>query len=129
MTRALAWLIRRGPFRLVRFFICYLSAFRREAQRAMARAIEPYSQEELSALFRHFFGQYHLEGCREPVISCPALLLCGEKDRMSRDLKSAKSLSERRGYPLRLIRNGGHNLPTDCPGELNSLIEGFLQGL
>ena len=63
------------------------------------------------------------------VIDCPAVLICGEKDRAG----SAKSYNRRwvkkEGLPIYWIKDAGHNSNTDKPEEVNSIIRGFVQSL
>ena len=59
-------------------------------------------------------------------ISCPVLLICGERDKAG----SAKSYNtkghQKEGLPLKWIKNAGHNSNTDQPDEVNRLIEKFI---
>ena len=58
-------------------------------------------------------------------ISCPALLICGEKDKAGSAKRYNKKWHQRDGLPLKWIKNAGHNSNTDQPGEVNRLIEKF----
>ena len=62
-------------------------------------------------------------------ITCPALLICGEKDMAG----SAKSYNRRwtkqDGIPLVWIKGAGHNANTDAPEEVNRLIRDFVSNL
>ncbi|MCR4656679.1 MAG: alpha/beta hydrolase [Lachnospiraceae bacterium] len=62
-------------------------------------------------------------------ISCPALLICGEKDRAGSCIRYNKAWHKRTGIPLEWIRNAGHNSNTDAPVEVNSLIERLISSL
>lgn len=56
-------------------------------------------------------------------ISCPALLICGEKDKAGSAQSYNKKWHQREGLPLKWIKNAGHNSNTDQPDEVNlSLI-------
>jgi pimeloyl-ACP methyl ester carboxylesterase len=59
-------------------------------------------------------------------ISCPALLICGEKDRAGSAKSYNKKWHQREGIPLKWIKNAGHNSNTDQPDEVNRLIEKFI---
>ena len=65
----------------------------------------------------------------EYPISCPAMLICGERDAAG----SAKSYNRRwtklDGHPLHWIKGAGHNANTDAPQEVNGLIDVFIKGL
>ena len=59
-------------------------------------------------------------------ISCPALLICGEKDKAGSAKIYNKKWHQREGLPLKWIKNAGHNSNTDQPDEVNRLIEKFI---
>ena len=59
-------------------------------------------------------------------ISCPALLICGEKDRAGSAKSYNKKWHQREGISLKWIKNAGHNSNTDQPDEVNRLIEKFI---
>ncbi len=52
-------------------------------------------------------------------ISCPALLICGEKDKAGSAKSYNKKWHQREGLPLKWIKNAGHNSNTDQPEEEN----------
>ena len=58
-------------------------------------------------------------------ISCPALLICGEKDKAGSAKSYNKKWHQREGLPLKWIKNAGHNSNTDQPDEVNRLIEKY----
>ena len=62
-------------------------------------------------------------------IPCPALLLCGEKDRAGSCIRYNKAWHKRTGIPLVWIQNAGHNANTDAPDEVNALLVQFLERL
>ena len=59
-------------------------------------------------------------------ISCPALLICGEKDKAGSAKSYNKKWHQREGLSLKWIKNAGHNSNTDQPDEVNRLIEKFI---
>ena len=59
-------------------------------------------------------------------ISCPALLICGEKDKAGSAKSYNKKWHQREGLPLKWIKNAGHNSNADQPDEVNRLIEKFI---
>lgn len=62
-------------------------------------------------------------------LDCPALLLCGEKDRAGAAVRYNRAWHKETGLPLEWIKGAGHNANTDAPETVNALIEGFLQRL
>ena len=56
-------------------------------------------------------------------IPCPALLICGEKDRAGSCVRYNRAWHERTGLPIEWIPGAGHNSNTDEPETVNRLIE------
>lgn len=56
-------------------------------------------------------------------IKCPALLICGEKDRAGSCIRYNKAWHKNTRIPLKWIKNAGHNSNTDKPQTVNRLIE------
>lgn len=63
------------------------------------------------------------------ALKCPALLICGEKDRAGSTARYNRAWHRQTGIPLRWIQGAGHNANTDAPDEVNALIEGFVEKL
>lgn len=62
-------------------------------------------------------------------IRCPALLLCGEKDRAGSCIRYNRAWHRKTGIPIRWIQNAGHNSNTDAPELVNQIIEDFVETL
>ncbi len=62
-------------------------------------------------------------------IRCPALLICGEKDRAGSCIRYNREWHRRTGIPIEWIRGAGHNSNTDAPDTVNRLIGEFLEKL
>ena len=60
------------------------------------------------------------------AIRCPALLICGERDRAGSCIRYNKAWHRKTGIPIEWIRNAGHNSNTDQPETVNRLIEPFI---
>ena len=56
-------------------------------------------------------------------IKCPALLICGKKDRAGSCIRYNKAWHKNAGIPLKWIKDAGHNSNTDKPEVINELIE------
>lgn len=61
-------------------------------------------------------------------ITCPALLICGEKDRAGSCIRYNKAWHKNTGFRLEWIKDAGHNSNTDKPDTVNLLIEKFIRG-
>lgn len=62
-------------------------------------------------------------------IKCPAMLICGERDRAGSCIRYNRAWHKKTGIPIHWIGNAGHNANTDRPEEVNRLIEAFVAGL
>lgn len=58
-------------------------------------------------------------------IPCPALLICGTKDHAGSCIRYNKEWHKKTGIPIKWIEGAGHNSNTDCPEEINKIIEEF----
>lgn len=56
-------------------------------------------------------------------LKCPALLICGEKDKAGSCIRYNKAWHKNTGIPIEWIKNAGHNSNTDQPELVNDLIE------
>ena len=59
-------------------------------------------------------------------IKCPALLICGTKDRTGACIRYSKAWHKHSGIPLEWIKGAGHNSNTDEPEIVNHLIENLI---
>ncbi len=59
-------------------------------------------------------------------IKCPALLICGEKDKAGSVLRYNKEWHKKSGLPIKWIKDAGHNSNTDKPDEVNKIIDVFV---
>ncbi len=56
-------------------------------------------------------------------IKCPALLICGEKDKAGSCIRYNKTWHKNTNIPIEWIKDAGHNSNTDKPEIVNDLIE------
>ena len=61
-------------------------------------------------------------------IPCPAMLICGERDRAGSTIRYNKAWHKRTGIPIEWIKDAGHNSNTDQPEVVNALIQRFISG-
>lgn len=59
-------------------------------------------------------------------ISCPTLLLCGEKDMAGSAKSYNRRWTQQDGHPLVWLKGAGHNSNTDVPEQVNGLIHEFV---
>lgn len=60
-------------------------------------------------------------------IRCPALLICGKKDRAGSTMRYNKAWHRSTGIPIEWINGAGHNSNTDAPEVINALIQSFVE--
>ena len=61
------------------------------------------------------------------TIPCPALLICGARDRAGSTRRYNRRWSREAGLPIVWIPESGHNANCDCPQAVNGAIVAFLQ--
>lgn len=61
------------------------------------------------------------------ALPCPALLICGTKDRAGSTLRYNRAWHKHTGIPIRWIEGAGHNANTDAPEAVNGIIEEFIE--
>lgn len=62
-------------------------------------------------------------------IKCPALLICGEKDKAGSTKRYNRAWHKKSGIPIVWIKGAGHNSNTDSPEKINLLIDRFIVNL
>ena len=134
--RAELWALRRCEL----LYRCYPWSILRKAgargcaetaqgQTLMKEMMDCYSKREFSALAGHGFRAL-AEAMAADLpykVDCPALLLCGERDRAGLTRRYNRRWSEETGIPLVWLQSAGHNSNTDVPDQVNSIIQGFLR--
>ena len=63
------------------------------------------------------------------AVKCPALLICGTKDRAGYCVRYNRKWHKKSGIPIEWIEGAGHNSNTDEPELVNDLIERFIAAL
>ena len=63
------------------------------------------------------------------TIKCPALLICGEKDKVGSCIRYNKAWHQNTNIPIEWIKDAGHNSNTDKPDVVNDLIEKLINRL
>lgn len=93
--------------------------------------MESYEKREYCALADHGFRivAQSVEAGRAYDISCPALLICGEKDGAGSARRYNRAWTKQDGLPLVWVPGAGHNSNTDAPEFVNGEIARFLSTL
>ena len=99
-----------------------------EYGRALMNAIwGVYEHEEFSTLAGHGYRilAEAVDANLPYDITCPALLICGDKDAAGSTRRYNREWTKKTDLPLVWIKGAGHNSNTDCPDEVNALIAQF----
>jgi len=98
-------------------------------QQLMRDMMEGYSHEEYAKLAAHGYRMLAnaMEADLPYKIDCPALLLCGEKDKAGSAKRYNQEWTKQTGIPLIWVPNAGHNSNTDQPDFVNQQIWKFIE--
>ena len=91
----------------------------------MLKALAPYSKKELCHLLGIGYAGF-LEINQDLEISCPVLIIVGEKDRTGKVRQYCTRWHENTGYPIRWITGAAHNSNADNPQAVNAAIQEFI---
>lgn len=107
---------------------CAETEYGRELMRTMW---SEYTHEEFAALSGH--GYHLLASAMEADlpydIPCPALLICGERDKAGSTKHYNKVWSRDEQLPVFWVPDAGHNSNTDQPELINGFIDAFIEGM
>lgn len=100
-------------------------------RRVMAAMMADYTQDEYCALTAHGFRilARSIEAGPSYALTCPALLLCGEKDGAGSCKRYDRAWSRKTGLPLTWVPGAGHNSNCDAPEFVNQAIAAFVRSL
>lgn len=94
----------------------------------MMTMIDAYSKSELCHLMGIGYAGF-LEDNKECEISCPVLLIVGERDNTGKVRSYNKEWAKNTGFPLIWIPNAAHNSNVDNPEVVNKAIMDFVRTL
>lgn len=124
------WMYLSFPWKLLKTCAVRGTALSAYGREIMRWTVDSYEKKEYCALSDHgmriFAGA--VEAKRSYEISCPVLLVCGEKDCAGSARRYNRRWAGEDGHSLAWIPNAGHNANADQPDEVNCLIEDCLSG-
>lgn len=131
LLRHTKWMYRTIPWKLLLKWGIMGTSQSAYGRQLMKDTWAAYDRDEYCNLADHGYRIFALAVEQQPSypISCPVLLLCGEKDAAGSAKRYNRRWAELDGYALHWIKNAGHNANTDAPETVNRLIEGFLRTL
>jgi len=97
----------------------------------MYTMMDSYTKKEYCELASHGFKilAEAIEADLAYEITCPALLICGEKDKAGYTKRYNTAWANQTGLPIQWIPGAGHNSNTDKPELVNRAIREFLRAI
>lgn len=119
------------PWTMLRLWGAWGAAVTERGRANMRSFMDGYDKREYCDLAAHGYKMLAdaVESERDYDIDCPALLLCGEKDRAGDVRTFNRKWTAGEGIPLVWIPGAGHNSNVDMPDFVNRQIERFVEGL
>lgn len=100
----------------------------RRAYDNMLQMVAPHGKKEICHFMGLAYAGFLEENC-DLEITCPVLLILGEKDITGKVRQYNIAWTKRTGFPLKIIRSTAHNSNVDKPREVNNCIRKFLSAL
>ncbi len=113
------------PEKLLKKSMAKQNAVTKARQDNMLEKLREYGKLELCHLIGIGYAGF-LEDNRELNITCPSLILVGEKDCTGKVKQYNKAWSQKTGIQLNWIPDAAHNSNVDNPEMVNRCIEKFL---
>jgi pimeloyl-ACP methyl ester carboxylesterase len=92
----------------------------------MQEILAPLSKEQILEQMDIAYGKFAQEN-KNLQLSCPVLILLGDKDKTGKVKQYCIAWSKKTGYPLHIIKNASHFSNADNAEQVNSEIEQFIQ--
>ena len=125
ILKQIEWMAHMYPFKWLKKAIAKQVSTTRRAYENMMQMLSPYNKRELCHLMGLGYTGFLDDNC-ELKITCPVLLILGEKDRTGKVAQYNKAWAKQTGYPLKIIKGAAHNANVDKPDEVNACICDFL---
>ena len=125
ILKQVEWMAHLYPFRLMKEAMARQVSTTQRSYENMMQMLSPYNKKELCHLMGLGYAGFLKDNC-ELTISCPVLLILGEKDRTGKVVQYNKAWTQKTGFPLKIVRGAAHNVNVDIPEEVNAYIREFL---
>ncbi len=126
--RQIEWMSKLFPEKTLKSAMSKQNAITKYGQANMMEMVSRYSKSEICHLMGIGYAGF-LEDNRELKMSCPVILMVGEKDRTGKVKVYNKEWAKRTGYELIWIPNAAHNSNVDNAKIVNEHISIFLENL
>lgn len=122
------WMCKLFSEKLLKVSMAKQNAVTKAGRENMFEMVSEYEKTELCYLMGIGYAGF-LDDNKEMVISCPFLILVGEKDNTGKVKQYNKTWSRRTGIEIIWVPNAAHNSNVDNPQFVNDRIKGFLENL
>ncbi|MBQ1251527.1 MAG: alpha/beta hydrolase [Firmicutes bacterium] len=125
------WMYQSIPWKLLLKWGIWGTATTSYGRNLMERIWSAYEKEEFCRLTAHGYRilAAAVEAKESYPLSCPVLLLCGEKDAAGSAKRYNREWTKHEGHNLIWLKGAGHNSNTDVPDEVNRRVEEFILSL
>lgn len=124
--KQIEWMCKPFTEKLLKSAMAKQNAITEMGRENMLQMVSEYEKVELCQLMGIGYAGF-LDDNRELQISCPSLILVGEKDNTGKVKQYNKEWSSRTGIKMIWIPNAAHNSNVDNPAYVNHCIEEFLK--
>ena len=93
----------------------------------MLDMLAPLSKEQIIEQMDVAYGKFAKEN-KDITLSCPVLILLGDKDKTGKVKQYCEAWAAQTGYPLHIVKNAAHFSNGDNAEQVNSEIERFIEG-
>lgn len=126
--KQIEWMCKPFWEKLLKVSVAKQNAVTKAGRENMLEMVSDYEKEELCHLMGIGYAGF-LDDNRELQLSCPALILVGEKDNTGKVKQYNKEWSKRTGIKMTWIPNAAHNSNVDNPEFVNRCMEEFLESI
>ena len=125
ILKQVEWMAHLYPLRWMKRAMAKQVSATQKAYDSMMQMLSPYNKSELCHLMGLGYAGFLDDNC-DLKITCPVLLILGEKDRTGKVAQYNKAWAQQTGYPLKIIKDAAHNVNVDKAEEVNDCIRVFL---
>lgn len=123
--KRIEWMCKPFSEKMLKVSMVKQNAVTKTGRENILQMVNDYEKAELCRLMGIGYAGF-LDDNKELQISCPALILVGEKDSTGKVKQYNKEWSKRTGMKMMWIPNAAHNSNVDNPEFVNDCIENFL---
>lgn len=128
ILRQIEWMSLMYPDNYLRKAIAKQVSVKKDTYDNMYAMLSCYDKKELCHLMGIGFGGFIEDNC-DLNITCPLMLIVGDKDKTGKVISYNKQWSKDTGVPVVWIKDAAHNSNDDQPEVVNEKIAGFIRSI